>query len=190
MFQTYLELGFEHILDPNGYDHILFIIALCALYRYFEWRRILILVTAFTVGHSLTLALSALKIVTVDSNLIEFLIPTSILLTALYNIWKGDSEHQRVMINYGIALFFGLIHGMGFSNFFKSLLGREESITGPLLSFNIGVELGQIIIVAAIMLLNMIVIKYLKVPQKYWIYAVSGIAAVVSARLMMDAVYW
>lgn len=144
----YIKLGFEHILDPQGYDHILFILALCASYTIRQWKQLLFLVTAFTVGHCLTLLLSGLRIVSISPDLVEFLIPVTIGITALYNLFTKDASHSG-RFRYAIALIFGLIHGLGFSNFFRALTEPGESIVVPLLSFNIGIELGQLIIVAA-----------------------------------------
>jgi len=151
MFEIYLDMGFKHISDINAYDHILFLVALCAIYRLSEWKKILILVTAFTIGHSITLALAAFEIITFPAKYIEFLIPITILITSLYNIFSKPpksslSSSRSININYLFALFFGLIHGMGFSNFLRSLLmpGQEKDLVPQLLAFNIGVELGQL----------------------------------------------
>ena len=190
MFSTYLQLGFDHILDPNAYDHILFVVVLCAVYRISEWRKILILVTAFTIGHSITLALSALDLVVFPSNIIEFLIPLTIILTAIFNVTGVHSNPRRINFNYFLALFFGWIHGLGFSNFFKSLLGKEESIIGPLFAFNIGVELGQLIIVAVTILLSYLVINVAKAKQREWNLFVSGAAFGVALILLMEAKFW
>ena len=186
MFSVYLQLGFEHILDLKAYDHILFIIALCAIYRVAEWRKILILVTAFTIGHSLTLALSALRIVNLPADLIEFLIPLTILITALYNVLRKAEASQRVLWNYFLALFFGLIHGLGFSNYFRALLGQEENIIGPLFAFNVGVELGQLLIVAIIMAVSFVVMNVFKAKQRDWTLFISGAAAGVAFILMLE----
>src|SRR5688500_13402623 len=126
-FKLYFILGKDHILDyANGYDHILFVVALCTLYQLRDWKQVLILVTAFTLGHSITLALATLEIITVKAELIEFLIPLTIFITAASNIFKReDSFSGRAMyINYFYAAFFGLIHGLGFSNYLRSILGR------------------------------------------------------------------
>ena len=186
MFSIYLRLGFDHILDVNGYDHILFIIALCAVYRYSEWRKVLVLITAFTVGHSITLALSALNIVVFNAEIIEFLIPLTIFLTALYNVLSIGKEHS-INWNYVIAMVFGWIHGLGFSNYFKALLGKEESIISPLLSFNLGVELGQLIIVMLILLISYVSLVRLKIQHRDWIIFLSGAAASVALVLMLEA---
>ena len=185
MFSIYLQLGFDHILDINAYDHILFVIALCAVYRYDQWKNILILVTAFTIGHSVTLALSALDVVVFDADVIEFLIPLTILITAIFNVLRKEDDVQKVMVNYWLALFFGFIHGLGFSNYFKALLGKEESVVAPLFAFNVGVELGQLIVVAFTVLLGYILTRYLQVLQREWNLFISGAAAGISIVLML-----
>jgi len=149
MFSMYLNLGIEHITDLNGYDHILFLMALSAVYLLTDWKKVLILVTAFTIGHSLTLALATLKIITVPVDLIEFLIPVTIFISAFSDFFykKKINEKKIHHFKYSLAMFFGLIHGMGFSNYLISLLGSESNIVMPLFAFNLGLELGQIIII-------------------------------------------
>lgn len=189
MFADYLKLGLDHILDINGYDHILFVTVLCALYDPIQWKKILILVTAFTIGHSLTLALAALGIVHVNPTLIERLIPITIMLTGIFNIMtitKKALNNSNVMYNYGLALGFGLIHGLGFSNYFSAILGHEESIIKPLFAFNIGVEVGQIFIVAMVMGLGFLMMNVINLPKKYWTITISLVAIVVAGYLLMD----
>lgn len=185
MFGSYLELGFDHILDLMGFDHIVFLIALCAAYASTEWKKILILVTAFTIGHSITLALSALDILTIKASLIELLIPVTILITALLNLFIRRSEGKFLGINYSLPLFFGFIHGMGFSNYFKALLGREAEIILPLFAFNLGVELGQICIVAVILFLNYLLVGISKVPQWWWNVIISIFAAILAVYMII-----
>jgi ABC-type antimicrobial peptide transport system permease subunit len=179
-FWIYFEVGFKHIADFEGYDHILFIAALCVRYLVQDWKKVLILVTAFTIGHSITLALSVLNYINVPTNLIEFLIPVTIMITALSNIFQKTTENRsRLPLVYFYALFFGLIHGLGFSNFLKSMLGKEESIIGELLAFNVGLEIGQIAIVIAVMLLAWLVVSLIKVPRRAYVVFISlGIFAV------------
>lgn len=186
MFKTYLELGFDHILDLSAYDHILFVMTLCVIYAVAQWRQILILVTAFTIGHSITLALSTLGIVNISGRLIEYLIPVTIILTGIYNIYKIKAHNQKITLHYSLASFFGLIHGLGFSNYLKALLGNEEDLVIPLLAFNIGVELGQLIIVGSTIIITLFLVKVLNIKQKYWVWAVSGAAILVSLKLIMD----
>lgn len=185
-FGVYFELGLQHILDLAGYDHILFVIALCCTYFVGDWRKVVILVTAFTLGHSLTLALSVFNLIRVDTALIEFLIPVTIVVTAFSNV---ATKRKRRKINtdwltYGYALFFGLIHGLGFSNYLRSLLGKESSITGPLLAFNVGLELGQLAVVFIVLILSFIVTTLFSVSKRDWTFflsaAVFGIAFVMA----------
>lgn len=190
MFSIYLQLGFEHISDWQGYDHILFIVVLCAIYKVEQWKQILILVTAFTIGHSLTLALSSLEVIQVNMEWVEFLIPVTILITALLNIInvrniRHPMPSSSINWNYGLALFVGLIHGLGFSNFFKALEGQEELIS-KLLAFNIGLELGQLMIVLGVMLVAYLVLNVLKIQQKIWTLFISGATGSIALYLAIE----
>ena len=191
-FALYFGLGKDHILDANGYDHILFVIALCTLYSIREWKQVLILVTAFTLGHSVTLALATLEIITIDANLVEFLIPVTIFITAVSNILKKDDGHtgRNVQLNYAFAAFFGLIHGMGFSNYLKSILGRDESIFTQLLAFNLGLELGQVIIVAFFLVLAFILVDLFGVNRRDWKLVISSAIAGIALILIKDKAFW
>ncbi|MEM7510230.1 MAG: HupE/UreJ family protein [Bacteroidota bacterium] len=191
-FQLFLEMGFQHISDPQAYDHIVFLIALCAGYPVTQWKNILVLVTAFTLGHSITLALATLDIIPINSDLVEFLIPITILITAITNFINRNKVFSKVQMyrNYAIALFFGLIHGMGFSNYLRSLLGKEENIITPLLSFNLGLEIGQLMIVAIIYVISYAVIKGLGAPHRDWNVFVSGAAAGIAIILIQSSIFW
>lgn len=152
-FLLYLRLGFHHIADLAGYDHILFVAALTIPFTGRDWKRLAVLVTAFTVGHSITLALATLRLVQVPSALVEALIPATIVATAALS-WRAGSpghEHEPVSVGrYLMATAFGLIHGLGFSTYLRSLLGDEESLVLPLLAFNVGLEVGQLLILAIV----------------------------------------
>ena len=191
-FRLYYELGMEHILDINGYDHILFIVALCAIYLIEEWKQILILVTAFTIGHSVTLALSTLDIVSVDMSLIEFLIPVTILITAIINILVKTGGHSpgRARLNYLLAAAFGLIHGLGFSNYLKSLLGRDSSIITQLFAFNVGLEVGQIIIVGIFMIAAFLFVTIFSVNRKDWKLVISAAVAGIALTMVQETMFW
>ena len=188
----YLELGLKHISDLAGYDHILFLVALCAVYRVEDWRRLIILVTAFTIGHSITLALSSFKIVVIPSNIVEFLIPVTIFLTALRNVTSSSSPGQSVNMtsHYLMALGFGFIHGMGFSNYFRALMMDSSSIVVPLLGFNLGIEAGQLMVVVIIMLVAFFIVNVIGVKHRDWNLFVSGAAAGISLVLMNDTWPW
>jgi ABC-type antimicrobial peptide transport system permease subunit len=191
-FEAYLRLGFSHITDPGGYDHLLFLVALCAVYHLRDWKKVLILVTAFTLGHSVTLALSTFRIVAVRTDVIEFLIPVTILVTALSNFFYQTSNRMldqtpSPYLRYVFALLFGFIHGLGFSGYLKSLLGISANIVPQLLAFNLGLELGQMLIVLLVLLLTWIVIEGLKVKKREWNLAISGIVAGMALSLLIHS---
>jgi hypothetical protein len=189
-FELYFKLGLEHILDIQGFDHILFVLALCAVYVARDWKKILILVTAFTIGHSLTLALATFNVIQVRSDLIEFLIPVTIAITALVDLFKPKpSTGKGIQLNYIFAVFFGLIHGLGFSNYLKELLGKEASIWQPLLAFNLGLEAGQIVIVTAFLILTSL-LGLAGVNRKDWTLIVSAFVLGVACMLMLETKFW
>ncbi|MBI1287182.1 MAG: HupE/UreJ family protein [Flavobacteriales bacterium] len=198
MFPTYLQLGFEHITDLTGYDHMLFLLALCAAYVYSDWKKILVLVTAFTLGHSITLALAVLNIIPVNAAWVEFLIPVTIAATAAKNLlsfkvapsfaessspFREPEKAQTAILDltYLMALTFGLIHGMGFSNYLRSLLGDE--LLMPLFAFNVGLELGQLLVVALIFGLQFVLMNTIRVKPKHWNLIVSLTAGAISLLL-------
>jgi hypothetical protein len=191
-FELYFGLGKDHILDYiNGYDHILFVVALCAMYMVRDWKKMLILITAFTIGHSITLALATLEIISVNQDLIEFLIPLTILITAGSNIFRSTEISERTTyINYGYALFFGLIHGMGFSNYLRSILGKDRSIVSQLFAFNLGLEVGQIIIVAIFLLAAVILVDLFTVNRRDWKLVLSSAIAGIALVLVKDKIFW
>ena len=185
MFKGYLQLGLEHILDPNGIDHVLFLIALVILFDIRQWKQVLILATAFTIGHSLTLALAASGTIPVNVKWIEILIAASIGITAFMNLIVSEVGSSQ-KLRYLSALIFGLIHGMGFSNFFKTILG-DESLVLPLLAFNIGVEVAQVIVVLAVLLITYIFVR-LGVKKKYLILFSSMMILIWSIKLIVERI--
>ena len=192
-FQAYFEEGAKHILDyANGYDHIIFVVALCALYLTREWKQILILVTAFTIGHSVTLALSTLQIISVKVELIEFLIPLTIFITAVSNLFKNENNlsGQGLQMNYFFAGFFGLIHGLGFSSYLRSILGKDEKILTQLFAFNLGLEFGQLIIVAIFMAAAFILVDLFGLNRRDWKMVISSAIAGIALVLMKENMYW
>jgi hypothetical protein len=183
-FWLYFTLGFEHIADLAGYDHIIFVLALFLRYTFDDWKRIVVLITAFTVGHSITLALSTLNYINVSAEWIEFLIPLTIVITAISNIRQKEFRFRtRFPPIYFLALFFGLIHGLGFSNYLKSLLGRDTNIIPQLLAFNLGLEVGQLLIVALVLIVSLICIRFLNFQRRE--YLLYGSGAVFGIALLM-----
>lgn len=191
-FQAYLQIGFEHITDPKGYDHVLFIVALCTIYTLRDWKKVLILVTAFTVGHSLTLALATFNVISFRQDVIELLIPVTILITAIVNMFYDIPKTTLVRqekgspMRYALALGFGLIHGMGFSGYLRYLLGDESSIWQPLLAFNLGLEAGQLLIVLILLIITFLLVDLGRVPKRTWNYIVSGVVAGMALSLILN----
>lgn len=174
-FGIYFDTGFYHIVNSGALDHILFVLALCVRYQFSDWRKILVLVTAFTIGHSITLALSVFNIVDYSVKWIEFLIPVTIVITAISNVFvKKFTFKAKFPIIYFFALFFGLIHGLGFSSGLKSLFGKDTSVVGKLLAFNLGLEAGQVLIVTAILLISFIFVSILKCNRREYLLYISG----------------
>lgn len=170
-FILFFEEGWKHIISLDALDHILFIVALGAVYNIRYWKQVLILVTAFTIGHSVTLALSTYDIIRFNTAWVEFLIPCTIAATALFNLLH--KQHHKFGFNYFIALFFGLIHGMGFANTIRFMLASDQEITVPLLSFNLGLEAGQILVVFILLVLQYIIAGKNSTYQKVWINVLS-----------------
>lgn len=190
LFTFFFRFGFDHILDPEGFDHIAYVVALCAIFRVSDWRKTALLVTAFTLGHSLTLALVGLDIVQLtpqQKNGVETLIPMTIIATALLNILSASKEKYNFKWMYVLTTFFGLIHGLGFSTFFRSSLmpGETGELIQQLLAFNLGVEAGQLVIVAVVLILSFLVLKVLKINQKNWVLSVSILAIFIAVYLLL-----
>ena len=187
-FLFYLQLGWEHIISKDALDHQLFILALIAIFSFRDWKKVLILVTAFTIGHSLTLVLSALDVFRFPSDWVEFLIPCTIVFTALDNIIFSKNEKKLIQLNYYLALLFGLIHGMGFANSVRMMLAKEQDITLPLFGFNVGLELGQIIVVAIALFIHYIFSEVLKLSNKIWIYIISVPIFIFALKMALERI--
>src|SRR5258705_6375877 len=158
-FRFYFGLGWEHITNWEALDHLLFITALAAIYLLKDWKQVLILVTAFTIGHSITLALSVLDIIRFPSRWVEFLIPCTIVITAFTNFFQKKFTARSIRINYFLALFFGLIHGMGFANSIRFMLAKDQNLGWSLFGFNLGLEAGQIVVVMILLIVAHIIVN-------------------------------
>ncbi|MEN9350126.1 MAG: hypothetical protein RL372_1104 [Bacteroidota bacterium] len=186
-FWMYTQIGFNHIANLSGIDHILFVAALCIRYQLSDWKKWLLLVTAFTIGHSITLVLSVFNFIEFSTNWIEFLIPVTILITSISNMFvKKFSFNARFPIIYFFALFFGLIHGLGFSFYLKSLLGMQQNVAPALLAFNLGLEIGQILIVMAILVISFIFVTLLKAPRRDFILIATGGIFALSLQMAIE----
>ncbi|MFL5742392.1 MAG: HupE/UreJ family protein [Flavisolibacter sp.] len=187
-FRFYFQIGWEHIMNREALDHLFFIAALAAIYMLRDWKQVLVLVTAFTIGHTITLILSTRNIIEVDSSLVEFLIPCTIIVTAISNLFQKNFTARAIRINYFLALFFGLIHGLAFANTLRMIIAEDQSFALSMFGFSVGLELGQILVVFVILLLSQLFVVYLKVNRKHWVIFVS--AAVFALALEMAAQRW
>ncbi len=184
-FWLYLQLGFHHIADLAGYDHLLFVAALAIPYGRRDWQRLAVLVTAFTLGHSITLALATVQLVAVPSVLVETLIPATIVATAALSWRAGVPGHEEPVTvgRYLMAAVFGLIHGLGFSTYLRALLGEEERITLPLLAFNVGLEFGQLLILAVVLLAGVVLVPRI-LSRRRWVLVQVGVTGGLALLLL------
>ncbi|MGK0413191.1 MAG: hydrogenase/urease accessory protein HupE [Polaribacter sp.] len=190
-FLLYFKMGLNHVLDFSAYDHILFLVVLAVVFNHFQWRKVIWLVTLFTIGHSLTLALSAYGILKIRIDIIEFLIPLTIFITGVMNIANAKTETtKKGNINLIFALFFGLIHGLGFSNYFKMMIGKEEDKLLPLIEFALGIELAQVIVVIGILIIGMLLKHIFRVDRRDWVLVCSAIVIGFSIQMMVNRVFW
>jgi len=189
-FLFYIKLGLDHVLDFGAYDHILFLSALTVPFTFRNWKRVLVLATIFTLAHCTSLALSVYEVVTMDVGLIEFLIPVTILLTALFNfayVYK-ESLNVGIFMHILATAFFGLIHGFGFSNYFKMLMAEEENKITPLLGFATGIELSQVTVILIVLTISYVILELLK--AKRWIFiAVASILIIVITIPLLIATF-
>lgn len=187
-FNLYFRLGTQHILTWEAMDHILFVSALCLRYLLKDWKKVVVLVTAFTIGHSATLALSALQLVHFPAKWIEFFIPLTIVATAVNNLLqkKNQVEHpSKLPLIYFFALFFGLIHGLAYANTFLSLEGSEGLVL-HLFAFNLGIEVAQLLVVAVVLVISFIFVQLLKLPRLLWMRIASGIILLASIKMSIE----
>ena len=183
-FEMFLRLGFDHITDLNGLDHILFLFALCGVYAFKQWKKVFAVVTVFTVTHSITLGLAAFNVVKVDSGFIEFLIPLTILFTGLFNLTKSGSDtsgYYKIIV----SAVFGLIHGFGFSGFYRMIRMDSKPWYESYLPFNLGIEIGQLLIVLIVLLLSFLFQDIFKVSKKSWNIFIAGAVSSISITLII-----
>ncbi len=185
-FGFYFRLGWEHIISKDALDHQLFIIALGAIYLLKDWKQVLILVTAFTIGHSLTLALSVFDIIRFNTRWVEFLIPLTIVITAASNLFQKEFTKKSIRINYILALLFGLIHGMGFANSIRFMMADDQGIGWSLFGFNVGLEAGQIAVVLVNLLLAYLIVTICKVNRRVWVILLSVVVLAFALKMVFD----
>lgn len=192
-FWIFFKIGLNHVLDIHGYDHVLFLIALTVPYTFKEWSRILLLVTIFTVGHTLALVLSVFNIIVVKANIVEFIIPITILITAFYNLFTAGKSSKKESITFigFVTLFFGIIHGLGFSNYFKTILSGEAIDKLPnLLEFALGIEAAQIIVELLVLLLSFVFQTLFRFNKRDFTLTMSAFVIGVVIPLIIDSPIW
>ncbi|MEM9299891.1 MAG: HupE/UreJ family protein [Bacteroidota bacterium] len=188
--RSFFYSGWEHIVDIQAYDHLLFVMMLCAAFKMTQWRQVIIIITAFTIGHSGALLLSALDIIPSNSKLIETLIPFTIMITAVINVihYEKRGKFSDTKIKYGIALVFGLIHGLAFASGFKFML-FGDSIVIPLFLFNLGIEVGQLFVILLFMMLLWLYTNIIKGEHHKWNLFVSGAGFGIATTIFLNALY-
>ena len=192
-FWIYFQIGLKHVLDINAYDHVLFLIALTIPYAFKDWKRILLLVTVFTVGHTLALLLSVFGIIAVKANIVEFLIPITILITAVFHLFTAGkaTKNESVNLIFFVTLFFGIIHGLGFSNYFKTILGgTASSKLIPLLEFALGIEVAQLIVVFVVLIISYIVQTVFRFSKRDWALVMSAFVIGVVIPMIVESPIW
>lgn len=192
-FWIFFQLGLRHVLDINGYDHILFLVALTAPFLFKDWKQILLLVTVFTVGHTVAMILSVYNVIAMRSVIIEFLIPITILITALFTLLNGGKpgKPQSQTIIMLITLFFGIIHGLGFSTYFKSLLsGSPTDKLLPLFEFALGIEAAQVIIVICVLVISYAIQTFTKFNKRDWTLILSAFVVGVVLPMIIENDIW
>lgn len=192
-FWIYFKIGLEHVLNINGYDHVLFLIALTVPYAFKDWKRVLLLVTIFTIGHTFALLLSVFNIVVVKATLVEFLIPITILITAFFNLFTAGKSSKQESITFvgAVTLFFGVIHGLGFSNYFKAILpGNPSEKVVPLLEFALGIEAAQIIVVICVLILSFIVQTLFRFNKRDFTLVMSAFVIGVVVPMIISSPIW
>lgn len=192
-FWIYFQIGLKHVLDIHAYDHVLFLIALTVPYAFKDWKRILLLVSVFTIGHTVALVLSVFGIIAVKVDLVEFLIPITILITALYHLFTAGktSKNDGVNLLFFVTLFFGIIHGLGFSNYFKTILGGSAtSKLLPLGEFALGIEVAQLVVVFVVLILSYIVQTVFRFSKRDWALVMSAFIVGVVIPMIIESPIW
>ena len=189
----YFNMGLKHVLDITAYDHIVFLIALLIPYTFKDWKRVFLLVSLFTLGHTLALILSVFGVVSISVTVVEFLIPITILITALYHLYTAGKSAKKETVSFVamVTVCFGLIHGLGFSNYFNTIMvGSGMNKLVPLLEFALGIEAAQLIVVLVVLLLAYIIQTFFRFSKRDWALVLSGcIIGVVLPMILQSEIF-
>lgn len=186
-FWFYTDYGIWHVLDINGYDHVLFLVALTVPYLFKDWKRVLLLVSTFTLGHTLSLLLAAYNLIYIEASWVEFFIPITIFIVALYNLMKASKKDFKITVLFISTLFFGLIHGLGFAREFTMLVGKAKDKLLPLLEFALGIEIAQVIVVIGALCIAYLFQKIFKLPKRYWELIISSIIVILTIPMILGS---
>ena len=192
-FWMYFTIGLKHVLDINAYDHVLFLIALVIPYAFKDWKNVFVLVSLFTLGHTLALLLSVYGVVQIKASLVEFLIPITILITAVFHLFTAGKSSKNESITFVaiVTLFFGIIHGLGFSNYFKMILpGNASDKLLPLLEFALGIEAAQIIVVLVVLIISYVVQTFFRFSKRDWALVMSAFIIGVVLPMIIESEIW
>lgn len=192
-FSLYFKLGFRHILDIYSVNYMLLIFALTVVFLPRDWRRITILIATYGVGHSITLWLSVYDIIHVNPVSIDYFISMTVMLSSILNIFKRKEKyylHRGIQRNYYMAFFFGGVHGLGFSRYFKSIVGADQDALNPLFAFNIGIETGQIIAVWSFVFISYIFVNLIGINRRDWVLVISSAIAGIATTMLFEYRYW
>ena len=186
-----VEYGINHVLDINAYDHVLFLIVLTIPYVFKDWKRVFLLVSMFTLGHTLSLVLAVYNVVSVNATVVEFLIPITILVVALFNVFTSGkgAQREKVGVLFLSTSFFGLVHGLGFAREFKMLLGDTDNKLVLLLEFALGIELAQVIIVFVVLFLSYVVQTIFRFTKRDWIMVISAIVVGLVIPMILNSAF-
>ena len=188
-FWFYTNYGVNHVLDINGYDHVLFLIVLAIPYLFKDWKRVLLLVSVFTIGHTFSLLLAAYNVVSIEADLVEFLIPVTILIVAIYNVFKAGKKTRKIAVLFISTLFFGLIHGLGFAREFTMLIGKAEQKIIPLLEFALGIEVAQVIVVFLVLFIGFLCQTVFRISKRDWIMVISAIVVGLVIPMLINSAF-
>jgi len=186
-FWFYTDYGIWHVLDINGYDHVLFLVALTVPYLFKDWKRVLLLISTFTLGHTLSLLLAAYNFIRIEASWVEFFIPITIIIVALYNLIKASEKDFKITVLFMSTLFFGLIHGLGFAREFTMLVGKAKDKLLPLLEFALGIEIAQVIVVIGALCIAYLFQKIFNLPKRYWELIISSIIIVLTIPMILGS---
>lgn len=185
-FKYYFSLGWDHIMSFDALDHLYFIAVLSIVYQFRQWKQVLVLITAFTIGHALTLFLSGMDLVRLENSWVEFAIPCTIVFSSIMNFRKVSPLHQTDKMQFGMALLFGLVHGLGYANTIRFLISKDQELVWSLLGFNLGLEIGQIFVVLLVLIASVLIGMTKLFTSREWVLVFSSLVLGLALKLSIE----